>query len=60
VVERINRDVMRVMEMPDVQERYSRLGAEPMRMDPAQFAGFVRSEIEDAARIARAAGIQVH
>jgi tripartite-type tricarboxylate transporter receptor subunit TctC len=59
-VESINREVMRVMEMPDVLERYARLGAEPMRMSAAQFAGFVRGEIEDAARIARAAGIQVH
>jgi tripartite-type tricarboxylate transporter receptor subunit TctC len=60
LVERINRDVMRAMQMPDVLERYARLGAEPMRMDAAQFARFVRSEIEDSARIARAAGIQVH
>jgi tripartite-type tricarboxylate transporter receptor subunit TctC len=60
VVQAINREVMRAMDMPDVLERYARLGAEPMRMDPAQFARFVRGEIEDAARIARAAGIQVH
>jgi tripartite-type tricarboxylate transporter receptor subunit TctC len=60
VVQAINREVMRAMDKPDVLERYARLGAEPMRMDPAQFARFVRGEIEDAARIARAAGIQVH
>jgi tripartite-type tricarboxylate transporter receptor subunit TctC len=58
VVERINRDLMRVMDMPDVLERFARLGAEPMRMTSAEFALFVRSEIEDAARIAQAAGIK--
>jgi tripartite-type tricarboxylate transporter receptor subunit TctC len=58
IVERINRDVTRVMELPEVLERFSRLGAEPMRMTPAQFARFVRSEIEDSARIAQAAGIK--
>ena len=58
IVERINRDVMRTMEMPDVLERLTRLGAEPMRMTPAEFARFVKSEIEDAARIAQAAGIK--
>lgn len=58
VVERINRDVMRVMDMPDVLERFAQLGAEPMRMSAAQFARFVRSEIEDSARIAQAAGIK--
>ena len=58
VVERINRDLMRIMDMPDVLERFSRLGAEPMRMTPAEFARFVKSEIEDSARIAQAAGIK--
>jgi tripartite-type tricarboxylate transporter receptor subunit TctC len=58
IVERINRDVMRVMDMPEVLERFSKLGAEPMRMSPAQFTRFVRSEIEDSARIAQAAGIR--
>lgn len=58
IVEQINRDVMRVMDMPDVLERFSKLGAEPMRMSAAQFARFVRSEIDDSARIAQAAGIK--
>jgi len=58
VVERINRDLMRIMDMPDVLERFARLGAEPMRMTSAEFARFVKSEIEDSARIAQAAGIR--
>ena len=58
VVERINRDLMRVMDMPDVLERFARLGTEPMRMTSAEFARFVKSEIEDSARIAQAAGIK--
>jgi tripartite-type tricarboxylate transporter receptor subunit TctC len=58
VVERINRDVLRVMEMPDVLERFSKLGAEPMRMTSAEFARFVKGEIEESARIAQAAGIK--
>jgi tripartite-type tricarboxylate transporter receptor subunit TctC len=58
LVERINRDVMRIMDMPDVLERFAKLGAEPMRMTPAEFARFVKSEIDDSARIAQAAGIK--
>jgi tripartite-type tricarboxylate transporter receptor subunit TctC len=58
VVERINRDAMRIMDLPDVAERYARLGAEPMRMSAQEFTRFVRSEIDDAARIAQAAGIR--
>ena len=59
VVERINRDLMRIMDLPDVLDRLARLGAEPMRMTTAEFARFVKSEIDDSARIAQAAGIKV-
>lgn len=57
VVERIARDIANILAAADVRERLARLGAEPMSMSPAEFARFVRAEIEDSARIARAAGI---
>jgi len=57
LVEKISKDVARVLVTHDVREQLARLGAEPMSMPPTEFARFVRSEIEDAARIARAAGI---
>jgi tripartite-type tricarboxylate transporter receptor subunit TctC len=59
VVERIARDLVRVVALPDVRERFATLGAEPMSMAPAEFARFVKSEIDDAVRIARAAGIKL-
>jgi len=59
VVERIARDLARVVAMPEVRERLTGLGAEPMSMTSAEFARFVKSEIDDAARIARAAGIKL-
>ena len=59
VVEKIARDLGRVVAMAEVRERLAGLGAEPMSMAPAEFARFVRSEIEDATRIARAAGIKL-
>jgi len=43
---------------PEVRERLAQLGSEPMAMTPAEFAQFVRREIEETARIARAAGIK--
>jgi tripartite-type tricarboxylate transporter receptor subunit TctC len=58
IVERINADVLRVLGMPDVLERFARLGADAVRMSPAEFARFVRSEIDDSAKIAQAAGIK--
>ena len=57
VAEKISRDLARIVAAPEVRERLARLGAEPMAMPPAEFARFVRGEIEDSARIAKAAGI---
>ncbi|HUQ25183.1 MAG TPA: tripartite tricarboxylate transporter substrate binding protein [Burkholderiales bacterium] len=59
VVERIAADVRQAFAQPDMRERLTNLGAEPMDMTPAQFSRFVQSEIEDAARIGKAAGIRL-
>jgi tripartite-type tricarboxylate transporter receptor subunit TctC len=59
VVEALARDVARAIAQPDVRERFANLGAEPMEMTPEQFSRFVQSEIEDAARIAKASGIRL-
>ena len=59
VIERIAADVRRTLGEPDMRERLKLLGAEPMSMSPEEFSRFVRSEIEDAARIGKAAGIKL-
>jgi len=58
VLDRIAADVARAIAAPDLAERLAKLGAEPMHLSREEFARFVRAEIEDAARITRAAGIQ--
>jgi tripartite-type tricarboxylate transporter receptor subunit TctC len=58
VVARIARDVQRAWAAPEVKERLSQIGLEPMPMTPAEFRAFVRSEVEEAARILQAAGVK--
>ena len=43
---------------PAIKARLAALGNEPMDMTPAQFARFVRSEIEVGAKVLQAAGIK--
>jgi tripartite-type tricarboxylate transporter receptor subunit TctC len=59
VVEKINRDVNRVLREPDVRDRMTALGAEAMQMTPAEFDKFARMEMDDAAKVVKAAGIKV-
>jgi tripartite-type tricarboxylate transporter receptor subunit TctC len=58
ITEKIARDLAHVLESADVRERFARLGAENVTMNPAAFGRFVRDEIDNAERIARIAGIK--
>jgi tripartite-type tricarboxylate transporter receptor subunit TctC len=58
VVNKISADTRRALADPGVREKLANTGNTPMDMSPAEFAKFVRSEIEDYSRTARAAGIK--
>ena len=57
VVDKLARDIARVPAAPDLREWLAKHGADPMSMTQPEFARFVVSESENAARIAKAAGI---
>jgi tripartite-type tricarboxylate transporter receptor subunit TctC len=46
IVSRLNADIARILRMPDVVERLSGQGAEPVGGTAEQFGAFIRSEIE--------------
>jgi len=58
IAEKINRDVNRALQSPDLRERLTNLGTEPMNMTIAEFTQFVRREVEDTGKVLRAAGIK--
>ena len=58
VVDKLAQDIARALASPDVRDRLAKHGADPMSMTQPEFARFVVSESENAARIAKAAGIK--
>jgi tripartite-type tricarboxylate transporter receptor subunit TctC len=58
VVDKINADVTRALQSQEVRERLAALGAEPMVMTPAEFRKFMRDEMDDSAKVVKAAGIK--
>jgi tripartite-type tricarboxylate transporter receptor subunit TctC len=58
LVERINRDVQRAAQSPEVKERFANLGAEPMPMSVAQFRTFIADELAVNHKVVQAAGIK--
>ena len=51
-------DPVKVLQMPDIKDIWASQGADAGGQPPAEFAAFVRSEIEKWAKAIKAAGIK--
>ncbi len=58
IVDKISKDVNRALQDPGVRDRLAKLGNDPMEMTPVQFTQFMHKELEDYARVIKAAGIK--
>jgi tripartite-type tricarboxylate transporter receptor subunit TctC len=58
IVSKVNVDVNRALASPDLAQRLTNLGTIPMKMSPQEFTQFVRREVEDTAKVLKAAGIK--
>ena len=58
VVDKLAKDIARVLAAPDVRDALAKHGADPMSMTQPDFERFVLSESKTAARIIEAAGIK--
>jgi tripartite-type tricarboxylate transporter receptor subunit TctC len=58
VVDKLAKDIARALAAPDLREWLAKHGSDPMSMTQPEFARFVLSESESAARIIAAAGIR--
>jgi tripartite-type tricarboxylate transporter receptor subunit TctC len=57
IVERLNAEITKVVQLPEVRNRLTDLGAEPGPMKPAEFAAWVQSEVNMWTKLVREAGI---
>jgi tripartite-type tricarboxylate transporter receptor subunit TctC len=58
VVAALNREMANTLKLPDVKERFSKLGAEPVGNTPEQFDAFIKSEIAKWAKVVKEAGLK--
>jgi tripartite-type tricarboxylate transporter receptor subunit TctC len=59
VVDKVVKDIARALATPDVRDELAKHGGDPMSMTQPELVHFVVSESENAARIAKAAGIKL-
>ncbi len=58
VIEKLNRETVKIMALPDMHDRLRALGIVPLSNTPAQFEGVIQSEAPYWARLIKDAGIQ--
>jgi len=58
IIERVNREAVRVLQTPDVRERLVADGADPVGSSPDEFGAFIRAETVKWAKVAREVGIR--
>lgn len=58
VVKRLHEEALKALANPEVKERMNRLGADPFPMTPEAFNAFIKTEVDAAAVIAKAASLK--
>jgi tripartite-type tricarboxylate transporter receptor subunit TctC len=58
IIDRLHEEALKALASPEVKERLTQLGAEPLPMSPDAFNAYIRTEMDSAARIAKAAHLQ--
>jgi tripartite-type tricarboxylate transporter receptor subunit TctC len=59
LIERLNRDIVGVLRMPDLRERLATLGAEVVAGTPREFADYIAAEIPKWAKVVRDSGARI-
>jgi tripartite-type tricarboxylate transporter receptor subunit TctC len=58
LMQRLHAEALKVLADPDVNERLAKLGAEPFPLAQDAFNAFIRTEVDAASKIARAANLK--
>lgn len=56
IVVRLNREIVKILQQPELEEKLSAQGAEPVTNSPEQFAAYIKSEIRKWAKVVKESG----
>ena len=60
IVNTLNKEVVRILNLPDMKERFLTQGATPAPTTPEEFDRFIRSEVQRFAKVLIAAGARIN
>jgi tripartite-type tricarboxylate transporter receptor subunit TctC len=58
IVAKLNAEVLKILAMPDVRERFMAQGVEPLGSTPEQFATHIRAQMDKWAKVVKVAGVK--
>jgi tripartite-type tricarboxylate transporter receptor subunit TctC len=58
-IQKLYREVARVVKLPEVADTLSKLGADPVGSSPEQFGAFIKAELAKWAKVVRSSGIEL-
>lgn len=58
IVNRLHAEVVKALALPEVKERFEKLGADAWTMTPEQFDAYIKTEVANNATLVKAAGLQ--
>jgi tripartite-type tricarboxylate transporter receptor subunit TctC len=59
VVVKLNREIVRILNMPEVQDKMVERGLEPMSSTPEEFAATIRDDIARYGKVIKDVGLKV-
>ena len=59
IVKRLNNEIVKIINMPEVREKLAALGAEPVGNSPEEFAAMVKAEVVKWADVVKKSGAKV-
>jgi tripartite-type tricarboxylate transporter receptor subunit TctC len=60
IIDKLNAEITKVANRPDVKEAWLKQGAAPMTMKPDEFGAYIRKDIDKWAKVIEAADIKPH
>ncbi len=59
IIDKLNTEINKILQGPEIKARYAALGTEPMVMTPAELSAYLKSETEKWAKAVKASGAKV-
>ena len=58
IIVRLNAELVKILQRPDVRARFAADGVEALGSTPEEFGAYIKSEIERWGRVIKAAGVR--